>query len=297
MKADRILLGLLVVLAGTAWLLANLGLLSIVSLWEIRHYWPVLIIIWGLLLLFGGGGSSSGCLPVLVVLALVFVAAFAYFLPVQQETKKIETEEFYVTHVENKYDAQKLRLNLRHSAGYFLLHSYPGMELAYLQLQSPQRPEIRQELDNDTAVVTIADRDRIALRKRAESRWEVGVGVGLPVEISLETGATDAEIDMSGLTVDSLEIKAGAGDLDLILGRTEGKINIESGAGSITIKIPDDVGVRLRTAGALLSVKTEDSQVISVGQHQYESRDLEEKTAVVEVEIKAGAGSVTLKRR
>ncbi|NLN07454.1 MAG: hypothetical protein GX167_07540 [Firmicutes bacterium] len=292
MKADRILIGLLVVLAGTAWLLSNLGLLSLASLWELRSYWPVLIVIWGILILFGKGGSFSGCLLALVILVLVFGVATAYFLPVKQETG-----EFYVTQIENRYGAQQLRLILRHSAGDLLLHSYPGMQLAYLQLQSSQRPEIKQALDNKTAVVTIADRDRTVLRGRSTSRWEIGIGAGLPVEIFLETGATDAEIDMSGLAVTSLEIKAGAADLDLILGRTGGKISIESGAGSITVQIPDDVGVRLRTAGALLSVKTEDSQVISVGKHQYESKDLEKKTAVVDLEIKAGAGSVTLQRR
>ncbi|HHX74718.1 MAG TPA: hypothetical protein GX699_07430 [Firmicutes bacterium] len=292
MKADRVFVGLLVVLAGAAWLLANLGLLPFHSLWDLRQYWPVLIIIWGLLILFGRGGSSSGCLQALVVVVLVFVALAVFLLPVRQEAS-----ELYATQIENHYGAQKLRLELRHHAGELLLHSYPGTQLAYLQLKSPQLPEIKHATDNDTAVVTIADQGRNIFHTGFKSRWEIGVSAVRPVEIFLETGATDAEIDMTGLMVASLDVKAGAGDLDLILGRTDGKISIQSGAGSITVHIPDDVGVRLHTTGALMSVKTEDSRVLSVGERLYESKDLETKVAVVELEIKAGAGSVTLRQR
>ena len=94
-----------------------------------------------------------------------------------------------------------------------------------------------------------------------------------------------------------MTIKAGAGEFTLWLGHYDTDIIIENGAGNITIYVPEETGVRLRTSGGLMSVKGDHARVISVGDRSYESDNLEQKAAIADIRITAGAGAVTLKKK
>jgi hypothetical protein len=79
MKADRIVLGLTLLLVGTIWVLVNIGVLPSHVAADLWRYWPLLLILWGLLILAGRGPGALGCLvPILLV---IFVLSFFFAVP------------------------------------------------------------------------------------------------------------------------------------------------------------------------------------------------------------------------
>ncbi|MCR3922615.1 MAG: toast rack family protein [Firmicutes bacterium] len=290
MKADRIVLGLAIVFVGSAWFLVNIGVLSAVTVRELWRFWPILLVLWGMLLLVGKGGGSSGCLVSFVVILLFFGSFFTFF-----SSSFHGVGETFETGISNIYNAKAMHIDLVQHAGEFTLTSHSGEQLMNLQLQSTIEPQVSHSHSGDVAKITVADQaENINFEKRL-SRWEVSLLEDIPLEISLRTGATTAELDLSRLLIEDLDIKAGAGEIVIKLGQSDCSIDVQSGASSVIIDVPDNIGVRLRTSGALISVDGEDGRVISVGDRSYESKELETKDAVADIHITAGAGSVTLR--
>ncbi len=103
--------------------------------------------------------------------------------------------------------------------------------------------------------------------------WDLRFGAKAPLDLSMDVGAGECRLDLEGLPVSSLDLKFGAGDVDLMIGgsSTLGDLALEAGAadimldlmgdwdvdldarikagvGKITIDLPEDVGVRVETS-------------------------------------------------
>ncbi|HZK24431.1 MAG TPA: DUF5668 domain-containing protein [Oscillospiraceae bacterium] len=291
MKADRIVLGLAIVLIGLMWLLVNLGVVPAVTVRQLWRYWPLLLILWGVLLLLGKDNSGvTGFLVVLLVLALVgggFFTHFTFSGPNNAET--------FETTISNSDNVQAVKMQLIQHAGELNLASHQGDELAELKLQASAQPSVSHKQAEEIAEIIIEDQSNNLNFDKKVSRWELSLAEKLPLQLSLQTGATKANLDFSHLLLKKLEIEAGAGDIDLKLGQSDCEITIESGASNITIRIPEAVGVRLRTSGALMSVDSDEGRMISVGDRSYDSKNLETKEAIADIHIAAAAGNVTLR--
>ncbi|MBS4031791.1 MAG: hypothetical protein KGZ63_10305 [Clostridiales bacterium] len=196
-----------------------------------------------------------------------------------------------------------VRLDLTHRAGEFALkqlsdfgQSVPGTTLLQARFQASPAPQTQRIMRGTVSEISIRDDQRSWQMGNQFSRWELWLADDIPSEVILRTGATRADIDLSKLMVQDLQIKAGAGDITIRLGEYNTGISVESGAGNITFYVPAETGVRVTTSGALLSFSGEDARVFSMGEHIYESERLNEKKAIAEIEIKAGAGSVSVRQ-
>ena len=75
------------------------------------------------------------------------------------------------------------------------------------------------------------------------------------------------------------------------LPQVNSEFEIHSGAANLLIYIPHNVGVRLKADGALASVDGKNSRVVSVGDRMYESSELEEKEAIIDLYVAAASGT------
>lgn len=78
--------------------------------------------------------------------------------------------------------------------------------------------------------------------------WDVLLAKGVPLDLRVQMGAGECDIDLRGLDVRELEVELGAGDsaIDLSgewMNDLRGVIN--ASAGSVTLKVPEGVGVRI----------------------------------------------------
>jgi N-terminal domain of toast_rack, DUF2154 len=127
--------------------------------------------------------------------------------------------------------------------------------------------------------------------------WDLQVNNKIPLDLQLNLGAGEANLDLNGLQVKSLEIHMGVGSLslDLSADRTanlEGSIH--GGVGSGTILLPKTTGVRVRVDGGIGSVNTSG---FSKSGDTYTNEAYGKTPASIELNIKAGIGSIELRTK
>ncbi len=116
-------------------------------------------------------------------------------------------------------------------------------------------------------------------------------------DMNIKTGASKAQFDFSELKARDIELKAGAGDYRLILGdKYESMmLDIESGASSITIIVPENAGIKVSAKGALYNLNVSGENFEKINGVLY-SKDYENADVKIEISIKTAASSIRIDR-
>jgi hypothetical protein len=90
---------------------------------------------------------------------------------------------------------------------------------------------------------------------------DIRLASGVPWDIDLDIGAADANIDLSEVSLASLQIDAGASSIDIRVGEEVedgAEVSIDGGAGSFNISVPESLTVTVRTDTGLSSNDLDD---------------------------------------
>ena len=241
------LVGILLIVIGGVYLLRNAGVIDV----DWSALWPLLIVIVGVFIVLGAlpSGRSRG--------------SAATTIP--------------------REGARGLELDLGVGAGVF----HVGAGATELVEVVSDESEVRSRVDRR------GDRTRVQLRQdvawfpfswHGRTRWDVRIAPDVSTDLSVNGGAGDFAIDMSGLRIRSAQVSLGAAQIRIVLPRPEGdvRVSVKSGASSITIQVPPGVEARVTTAG-LMSVNGRN-----------ETPGFASATNRVLVDIAAGASSVRI---
>lgn len=123
--------------------------------------------------------------------------------------------------------------------------------------------------------------------------WTVGLTAEVPLDLRIETGASRATLDLSGVLVRNLVLSSGASQTRVILPRAAGATTVraETGAASLTIEVPTGVAARIRTRMALGSSQVDEVRFPRTGDG-FESTDYATATNRVDLDLQGGVGSV-----
>jgi hypothetical protein len=78
--------------------------------------------------------------------------------------------------------------------------------------------------------------------------WKIGMARGVPTDLVLQLGVGTSMIDLSNVDVRDVRVISGVGEatVDLTGPRKQDvSVDIDAGVGSLTVKLPSDVGVRV----------------------------------------------------
>ncbi len=158
-------------------------------------------------------------------------------------------------------------------------------------------PRVDYDLRGKTGEVVIDHKGstNVGLGK-IKNTWDIQLNEDIPMDLYVETGASEAELDLQGLQLEKLDIETGVGDLTVNLGgdwKKSFKANIETGVGETTVVLPSKVGVKLRTEEGIGSSNIED--FISKGNGVYVNEAYENADVVLEVHSEIGVGDITFK--
>lgn len=182
-------------------------------------------------------------------------------------------------------------------------------------------PEINYETEDQTGFLSIEQPDIRSLSISFDeddqvNEWVVKLNDGILQDLSCNMGAGETELDLEGLSLNSVTINAGVGEHDINLRNCSvPELDIQAGVGEVTIdltgdwrndldaeikggigelnlSLPDNVGIRLEVAGGLGSVDvprgfTKDGRTYT--NEQYETAEHR-----LEFDIKAGLGSINV---
>lgn len=125
--------------------------------------------------------------------------------------------------------------------------------------------------------------------------WDIRLNQEIPVSLELETGASEARLDLGELQVDRLSLKCGASSVKLYLPKNAGQTSatVEAGAASIDVQIPVGVAARIRSRGGLSRLSLDEKRFPRFGDI-YQSADHDSAANKIDLDIQMGVGSVSI---
>jgi hypothetical protein len=126
--------------------------------------------------------------------------------------------------------------------------------------------------------------------------WDARLNETVPLDVDIETGASDSRLDLSGLRVEKLRLSSGASSVEVTMpsavGHTEARI--ESGAASLTIRVPAGVAARIEMESGLASASVDAARFPKVGKI-YQSSDFDTAASRLDLHVEAGVASVDIR--
>lgn len=251
------------VLIGGLLFLRNLGILTFPVG---AVLWPVVLILlglWFLLSIIGPRGSPT---------------AEAVSIPLQGATKAT---------IRVRHGAGLLRVDASANPGAVLSGTFGG----------GLEQRIRQ----------LADRLDIALRPSDDSTrwgfpwnwsapggldWTLGLSREVSLDLDLQTGASQTQMDLSELKVSDLRLRTGASETHVTLPAAGVcRTRIQAGAASVVLRVPDGMKARIRLRGGLSDISVDRERFPRSGDC-FQSADFEGAANRVEVDVEMGVGSV-----
>jgi len=143
-----------------------------------------------------------------------------------------------------------------------------GLQLAGLDLDVGAGDfEVRFDEPNE------ADMSHLTLDAGASRLEVIGIGHAGPEQVNVQGGIGDMTLDLTGAWPGSADVK------------------ITAGVGSVTLRLPDDVGVRVETEGGLTNV---DASGLRRKGDAYVNDAFGEADTELRIQITTGVGSIRL---
>ena len=300
------LVGPIILIAiGIAFLLSNMGILS-VAWWDLLRFWPLLLVLIGLDIL---SRHSRWGTAVVALVSLALVGGVFYWLaqPGASDSGFGFRAERLVANpvVQDLGGAEKVTVDLRLGAGELRLGALSdSANIMEGSLDYPQswasKPRVSYNLTNGTGRLYIETQSRrnvwvfpFATRPTGE-RWTVNLNSGVPLSLEVDAGASSSVLDLRRLQVTDVNINAGVGRMEILFSPEGGHMtaDIDGGVGQIVLRIPDELAVRMVVHGGLGSVN-----VPSRFEHHgnvYETEDYSTATNRLDVTVDGGVGSIRI---
>ncbi len=126
--------------------------------------------------------------------------------------------------------------------------------------------------------------------------WRVGLTAEVPLRLELETGASDNELDLSGLRVTDLRLRTGAAQSRVTLPATGvTRVDAEGGAAQIRFRVLPGVAARITSTMALGTTDVDTARFPRTPDGTaWASPDFGSNPNRVEIAVRGGVGQVTV---
>jgi len=233
--------------------------------------------------------NSSRIRIVLVILALAaLVAACDEPRDVRSETQTVALE-----------GATRAEVGLHMNAGELRVRGADQealLEATFEYNRDRDRPvvEYRRFGDKGTLQVRRSRHNSIPFG-RIRNRWDISLSKSIPLDLDVDLGAGQSDIDLRGLKLQRVEIDMGVGEMTLDLQgphQESFNVKIDGGVGSGKIYLPTEAGVRVKVDGGIGSVE---AHGLTKQGGSYVNEAYGKSAIVIEVEVDAGIGSLDLR--
>jgi hypothetical protein len=224
-----------------------------------------------------------------VVLALAtLVAACDEPRNVSTETKAVALE-----------GAARAEVGLQMSAGELKVRGANQealLEASFEFNRDRNRPEVEYRLFGDKGILQVRHARRRGINfGTTRNRWALNLSTAIPLDLNIDLGAGQSNLDLRSLKLQRVEIDMGVGEMTLDLrGPHEQDFNvkIDGGVGSGKLYLPSEVGVRVKVDGGIGSVN---AHGLTKKSGAYVNEAYGRSAVTIEIDIDAGIGSIDLR--
>jgi hypothetical protein len=243
---------ILLVGVGVTWLLVNLGIIPAFNPVQLLKLWPIILIVLGFDMILGRrypwAGSLIGLLAVAGIVTFLIMSPKLGYAPAA--TTKTET------FIEQIGDATSSKIFLESSsapvkvkplsAGDELVHAViTHRSIFNFDVSGTSNRYVRMSETSDSSSWLSWDfsADRLA--------WDIGLAQDIPTEFILNGGSGSMDVDLTSIDLTSLRADLGSGASDFILPAVDDAYTaeIDSGSGSVKVKILDGAAMTLELSG------------------------------------------------
>jgi hypothetical protein len=313
---------------GLLWLLANLELIPREGWLTLLRFWPVFLIAIGVDIMIGRQsrliGGAIGVSVVALALILVFVGPEMGFTPATSATTDVVFEPLG--------SAESARIDLDLSVGEATITALEDSnnlleaEITHLgdlefTVSGEQEKIVRlREKENHIRF------DWFDIFEDHNLRWDVGLSPQIPLNISIDGGVGETDLNLSQLDITKLDLDSGVGDMTIILpatgssyevdvnvgvGRIELRLedgidvtlDIDGGVGDTIVVVPEGVGVRLvgeigvgdiNVPGSYSHTNTDEDRIVGES-GVWESSNYDDAAHIVTITFDGGVGNFTIR--
>lgn len=299
MKTLRIFWGVLILILGIVLLLINTNLIGWSILCKLIIFWPVLVVLFGLGLIF-----KNWIVYLIVTLGLIggtFYLAFSDPFGWQNKDENvagisspnlIENYDSTINSLVFSVDMGTLKFNLKNlsdpSSFTLLKGNYNGIS----------HYEENRTNDGKVATVSIKEEDpkNWVFDNSIKGRdMDVEVTDQLPLDFTINTGASLLNMDFSKLQLKKLNINAGMSSVDVKLGDLTDLVEakIKCGASAVTFTIPKDYGVKIISNSMLLGRNFSGLDMDQSG-NEYATKGFDESKKKLTIDLSSGISKLSI---
>ena len=226
------------------------------------------------------------CLPLLAA-ALCLSSCVVYTTgPVRHNSRSVERDASERVHVDLHMGAGNLMIG---GGARKLLNADFTYNVA------SWAPEVRYSSTGTNGNLTIRQPGQgHAQIGRTRYQWDLALNNDVPIDLSLHFGAGEARLDLSSLSLRSVEVHMGGGKLDMDL-RGNPKhnydVHVHGGIGEATVHLPAGVGVYAEGSGGIGEIKTQGLR--REGGH-WVNDAYEDSKVRIHVDVHGGIGAIRL---
>jgi hypothetical protein len=199
-----------------------------------------------------------------------------------------------------KDKAKKLELELNIGVGELAIEKGTGEWVeGTIDYSKNMKPDVSYKLKGDKGMGVIEQGngklDNIRIGE-VKNKWEFNLNDEIPIDLTVNSGASETNLDLKGLLLSGLDVHAGVGDVSIDLGGAwaEGfNVSLEMGVGKTTIILPNEVGVKIESTKGLGTAEFGD--LISKGDGVYVNEVYEDADVIINIKTDLGVGEVIFK--
>lgn len=285
---------LFLVAIGIVLLLQTLGVLSW-DLWAtLWKFWPVVLVLVGLSLVLRS--APRWMMPVFTVALLGGAIGIAIAIHGPMAGGKTYSGTFS----EPLGDTQKARIEMDFSAGRLLVGALPAtsdmlIEVEFQGASHEVRKTVRR-IGSETTVALSREWGTVAWPRPPGEEWKVRIARGVPLDLNLNSGASEAVLDLTDLDVDRSKLDAGAADIKVTFpvasGQTEA--TVKAGAAKLELIVPESVAASITLKSGLSSVDVDESRFPKDGD-RYQSADYDTAPNRLTLNVETGVATVRVR--
>ncbi len=307
MKNKTIFWGVILIIIGILFILKNFNVF-IFSWLDILRLWPVLLILIGISLL-PIKNTAKLILSVVALVLTVIILAYSpgywrdhaiFRFPCERWVKheKLDYDDWSEQHINEPYseDIQLAKLVFDAAAGTFKVIDVTSDLIEFQQEGNLGTYEFKSIDVDDRKVIKIGLKGTTIRRGTIKNRVFLKLNTNPVWDLEFNVGAAKLEMDLSPFKINSLDIDGGAASIEVRLGdlADNTEINIDAGASSIVIKIPENVACEINTDTFL---STKDLKGFNkIGKNTYISENFADCDKNINIEIDTAISSLKVIR-
>ena len=296
MKFRNIFWGIILIVLGLLFTLDNLNLLDFdwYNMWRL---WPVVLVLWGISILPAKNIVKIG----LVVLVL---AGSIYYM--MNNSVHWHDSDYEISYNYNSQDVSQeftipyedsiefANLSMEIVAGKFLLIDDTASLVDFEKRGSIIDYKYAVTQTDNLVDIDIYIEDEVVLRTHSKNKIAVSLNPQPIWDLDFEVGAADVEFDFSELKISDLNIDGGAAAIVVRLGDAfnDSKVNIETGASSIKVKVPEESGCDLQIESVMSGKTIKGFEKVDHGHYRTDNFDQAENKVYLVIETAVSSFSV-----